>query len=131
MDLSAWTQDDPICDQYMPDQQMEDHATCDQVSDVAAATTAYPTPSNSYTPGPANYTMEISTGGSLEECSLSAMADLPESTPISFLEADPSSILHNEDPIIISDLGALNENQYTRLDLLQSLMSHTGLSKNV
>jgi hypothetical protein len=131
MDLSAWTQDDPICDQYMPDQQMEDHATCDQVSDVAAATAAYPTPSDSYTPGPANHTMEISTGGSLEERSPPAMADLPESTPIGFLEADPSSISHNEDPMVVSDLGALNENQDTRLDLLRSLMSHAGLSKNV
>lgn len=115
MDLSAWTQDDPICDQYMPDQQMEDHATCDQVSDVAAATAAYPTPSDSYTPGPANHTME----------------DLPELMPISFLEADPSSISHNEDPMVVSDLGALNETQDTRLDLLQSLVSHAGLSKNV
>ncbi|RAO74328.1 uncharacterized protein BHQ10_010340 [Talaromyces amestolkiae] len=131
MDLSAWTQDDPICDQFMPDQQMEDHATCDQVSDVATATAAYPTPSDSYTPGPANYTMEISTGGSLEELSPRAMADLPESTPISFLEADPSSISHNEDPMVVSDLGALNETQDTRLDLLQSLVSHAGLSKNV
>jgi hypothetical protein len=129
--LSAWTQDDPICDHYMAEQEMEDDARCDQISDDAAAAAAYPTPSDSYTPNPANYTMEIRTGGSLEELSPPVVEDPPTSTPIGFREADASDISHNEDPMVVSDLYVLSETQDARLDLLRSLMSHAGLSKNV
>ncbi|KUL81512.1 hypothetical protein ZTR_11379 [Talaromyces verruculosus] len=129
--LSAWTQDDPICDHYMSEQEMEDHARCDQVSDDAAAAAAYPTPSDSYTPSPANYTTESRTRGSLDERSPPAVEDLLESPPIGFQEPDVSDISHKEDPMVVSDLYVLSETQDIRLDLLRSLMSHAGLSKNI
>lgn len=126
-----WTKDDPICDYYMSEQEMEDHPRCNQVIDNAAATAVYPTPNDSYTPNLADYTIDIRTRGSLKNRSPLAMADLPESTPIGFLEADASNTSDDEDPMVVGDLGMLSETQDTRLDLLRSLMSHAGLSKNV